>query len=575
MNYVPLTLRQKVRFTLLTVALVACSFGTAQPVSYPNSGYQELIRRWQELASRYSVYAKWMDAGPSDSGLPIHLFVVDASGSFSSAEIHTSGKAVVLVLNGIHPGEPDGMEASLVFAERLLQQPPAQVVYCFIPVYNVGGMLQRSATFRANQNGPFPHGFRGNARNLDLNRDFVKCDSRNARTFASVFHTWKPHVLIDTHVSNGADYQHTMTLVNTVPEKLDAAQGHFLSHTLLPAVYRGMEQSGNPMVPYVDLAGPTPEHGIEGFLDLPRYSTGYAALFNTIGFMSETHMLKPYDNRVEATIALMHVLDTLVRTHAPELVRLKAAADARCITVAQHPTAWRRTEGCDSIPFLGYRADSVTSAVTTGKRLIYDRSRPYRDMIPYYNRFEPTHHTKLPMAYVIPGAWREVAELLSVHGVVYRTLLRDTTITLRATYIDSYDTYTRPYEGHYVHYNVKKSMRTATLTFRAGDLVVPTAQTASRFLAWVMDPISADAFFNWNFFDAVLGQKEYFSAYVFEDIALSLLDSQPGLARNFREKLEREPDFSRNPSAQLDYIYRNSPWYEPTHNRLPVYEIPD
>ena len=85
----------------------------------------------------------------------------------------------------------------------------------YIPVYNVDGALSRQDTSRVNQNGPEAFGFRGNARHLDLNRDFIKADSLNARTFAQVFTRWDPDVMVDTHTSNGADYQHVVTLIAT------------------------------------------------------------------------------------------------------------------------------------------------------------------------------------------------------------------------------------------------------------------------------------------------------------------------------------------------------------------------
>ena len=98
-----------------------------------------------------------------------------------------------------------------------------------IPVYNVGGALNRGSYSRANQNGPEAYGFRGNARNLDLNRDFIKCDSRNARSFNRLFNQWKPDVFVDTHTSNGADYQYVMTLISTQKDRLGGALGEFLT----------------------------------------------------------------------------------------------------------------------------------------------------------------------------------------------------------------------------------------------------------------------------------------------------------------------------------------------------------
>ena len=132
---------------------------------------------------------------------------------------------------GIHPGEPDGIDASMMLVRDIVLRKlrlPDNVVLAFIPVYNIGGCLNRSAFSRANQNGPKEYGFRGSAQNLDLNRDFTKCDSKEAKAFAAIFHLLDPDILIDNHVSDGADYQHTMTLLTTQYNKLGAGLGGWL-----------------------------------------------------------------------------------------------------------------------------------------------------------------------------------------------------------------------------------------------------------------------------------------------------------------------------------------------------------
>ncbi|TAG50825.1 MAG: hypothetical protein EAZ27_14140, partial [Cytophagales bacterium] len=78
-------------------------------------------------------------------------------------------------------------------------------------------------------------------------------------------------------------------------------------------------------------------------------------------------------------------------------------------------------------------------------------------------------------------------------------------------------------------------------------------------------------FFNWNFFDSILQQKEGFSSYVFEDIAEKLLNENNNLKQKFEEKKKNDKKFEENPAAQLEFIYQNSPHYEKTHNRYPVF----
>ena len=175
------------------------------------------------------------------------------------------------------------------------------IVICIIPIYNVGGSLNRNSTSRVNQNGPKSYGFRGNARNFDLNRDFIKNDTKNAQSFAEIFHYINPDIFIDNHVSNGADYQYSLTHLFTQHNKLGGELGDFLNNKMIPDLVKSLENKNLIITPYVNVFNQVPDMGFSQFLDSPRYSTGYTTLFNSLGFMVETHMLKPYDQRVKGT----------------------------------------------------------------------------------------------------------------------------------------------------------------------------------------------------------------------------------------------------------------------------------
>ncbi len=246
--------------------------------------------------------------GMTDAGFPLHLVVVSNNGDYNFESIHKKNKRIILVNNGIHPGEPDGIDASMLLARDIVTgkyKLPANVVLAIIPVYNIGGCLNSSADYGIDQNGPAENGFRGNSQNLDLNRDFIKCDSKDARAFAEIFHLTDPDVFVDNHVSDGADYQHVMTLLTSQHNKLGGVMGEYLDKEFEPALYALMKEKGYDLVPYVNSFGDTPEDGWPEFWDSPRYSSGYAALWNSFAFIPETHMLKPYEQRVKSTYALM------------------------------------------------------------------------------------------------------------------------------------------------------------------------------------------------------------------------------------------------------------------------------
>ncbi len=534
--------------------------------------YPTIIETFTGIADQFPENAKLYQNGQTDSGFPLHTLVIGRNG-LSSEDVAAAGDLVVLVLNGIHPGESCGINASITFAKEKAETPDEGITYVIIPVYNIGGCLDRRPNTRANQDGPELQGFRGNYQNLDLNRDFIKGDSKNTKAFAEIFHRWNPHILIDTHTSNGADYQPTMTLLTTFPEKLNKMQANFLSLEMEPALYTGMAKKGNKMVPYVNTIKGTPDSGIKAFTDLPRYSIGYAALFNCIGFTTEAHMLKSFDARVNATLDILHVVSDVAREKSSVIKTLKKLADDEDLTRTAYAYNWKVSEQVDSLLFPGYEADSIPSEVTGQLRLKYDRTKPYEKNIPYLKWHESSSSFDLPAFYIIRQSAVKALELLDANNIEYRVMDTDTMVQVRTQYIQSYETLGFPYEGHYLHYNTEVREGQSTMAIRAGDVLVPAQQKGSKYLAHVLYPECADSFFNWNFFDAHLGQKEYFSPYVFEDTAADLLKRNKRLREAFESKIASDPEFAGDSYAQLKFVYENSPYYEPSHKRMPVYMI--
>ena len=577
---------------MLSLLLAACLF-FASPAPSPaadwrtpyergngntTATYAECIAYYQRLAAAYPQITL-REAGPTDSGRPLHEVVIDADGAADPAEARRRGHRIVLIQNGIHPGEPEGIDASMMLARDLVQQPKLQellrhTTVVIIPIYNVGGALNRNSTTRANQNGPESYGFRGNARNLDLNRDYAKQDSRNARSFAALFGRWQPDIFLDNHVSDGADYQYTMTLIPTQQNKLHPALSAYLTGQLLPALYAGMARKKWPLTPYVDFAGRTPDaRGLVGFLETPRYSTGYAALFNTIGFITETHMLKAYAPRVRATYDFMAVLLRTVRAQDAAIGRARAAAAEQVATQTEFPLAWTLdTTRAETVTFRGYEGRLKPSEVSGRPRLYYDRQQPYARSIPYYNYFRATATAQRPAAYLIPQAWAEVVDRLRGAGVRLQRLRQDTTLTAEFYRLDDYKTSPRPYEGHYPHSQVQLTAAPAAVRFLRGDYVARLADnpTTARYLVEMLEPQATDSFFAWNFFDSILQQKEYFSDYVFEDLAAVLLRQNPALRQQLEAAKAAAPALAASAAAQLDWVYRHSPYFEPAYLRYPV-----
>ncbi len=533
--------------------------------------YQELIDYYQVLDEKYEQM-RIFDCGQSDIGKPINLIVLSGDKIFDPIEIRKRNKRILLINNGIHPGEPEGIDASMMLVRDLLEKNsiPKNVVICIIPVYNIDGMLNRGLS-RVNQNGPESYGFRGNYQNLDLNRDFIKGDSKNSRVFQTIFNTWQPEVFIDNHTSNGADYQYIMTLIAPQKDKLNPILSEYLSSRMLPDLYKKMKASNFEMTPYVNSIEDTPDSGITGFLETARYSTGYAALHNTIGFMPETHMLKPYHQRVDGTYKFMaHVIE-IVERDADLIAKNKQKADADVRAQVLFPLQWTLDDKSFSLfKFKGYEAKYKTSEVSGMPRLFYDRNKPYEKDIRVFDHYLPSELVKKPLAYIIPQSWQKVIDLMLLNGVQMKRFTADMEIESEMYYIEDYKTPGKPFEGHYLHSQVKLRTENQRVKYYEGDYIVYTNQLKNRYIVETLEPQGVDSFFAWNFFDSVLGQKEHFSDYVFEDEAARLVKQDPALLARLDEEKKKNPVLLQSPSAQLDWVYRNSKHYEKTYMRYPV-----
>ncbi|HLY68297.1 MAG TPA: hypothetical protein VKR53_01130, partial [Puia sp.] len=131
----------------------------------------------------------------------------------------------------------------------------------------------------------------------------------------------------------------------------------------------------------------------------------------------------------------------------------------------------------------------------------------------------------------------------------------------------------RPYEKHHKNSEVKISASNQSEHFLKGDFIISTSQPAKRFLVEMLEPTGDDSYFSWNFFDAVLQEKEGYSDYRWEDVAAEYLKSNPELKNKLEERKKADSGFAKNSSAQLNFVYKNSPYYEPAHLRYPVYRL--
>ena len=538
--------------------------------------YFEAIDWYQKLDARSAaLVVKKM--GATDAGYPLHLVMISTDGNFSPSQWHNQKKVVILINNGIHPGEPDGIDASMMLARDIINKKfllPSNIVLGIIPVYNIGGCLNRNSYTRANQNGPIEYGFRGNSQNLDLNRDFTKCDSKEALAFTEIFHFLNPDILIDNHVSDGADFQHTMTLISTQYDKLGPTLGKWLREKFEPKIYGSMASKGWDMIPYVDFEMTDFDKGMKMFMDPPRYSSGYAALFNTLSFMPETHMLKPFKERVASTYDLMRSFIEQSSLAASEIKTGRVTAIKEWMDKDKYPLKWKEDSSAYSeIIFKGYRIKYIKSDATGLQKMYYDHQQPFTKKIKFLHGFLPDVLVQKPKAYVIPQGWYAVINLLKQNKVVVSQLKKDTTITVTAYRITDYKSNTSVYEKHHKNYGTAISDSVKTTKFLKGDYIVYLDQPGNRYIIEMLEPTGDESFFAWNFFDAILQQKEGYSDYRWDDIAADILKKDTFLQKKLADKKVSDPIFAGDSRAILDFIYKNSAFYEKANLAYPIYRI--
>lgn len=568
------------KFTqILSASAIVLSFGSqAQLVNIPELHeenqtfmYPDLIRHYEALDAA-SDHAVLIELGVSDAGFPIHALVIaDEPVHAGNVDAMRESRYVLAVNNGIHPGESCGVDASLHLVNRWLTHPEDlnDVMLVVVPMYNIGGALNRSCCTRANQNGPESQGFRGNARNYDLNRDLIKADTRNTFALYELFNRFDPEIFIDTHSTNGADYPYEMTLITSPWQKYPEALQPMVREAD-SLMYKKMEERHVPMSPYVNVFGRAPDDGFELFKEGAIYTTGYAALTGAVAFVTEAHMLKPYGVRVHATYEFIEGAIELTQWKGGRI--REAKQKARSEEFKQYSIDWNVDTGhFDILHFRAFEHGMKTSEVTGATRLYYSDEEKEMD-IPYYNRLTASRTVDVPEVYYVPvGQW-DILTRLKAAGVRMDTLvhLPELELMVEQPVVDRYTYAGYVYEGHHLFSDFQWHSELTYLP--AGSYVeVSTNQPMGRYIVEALHPDGPGSFVRWDFFSIRFQQKEHYSAYVFEDTAAEMMRNNEELRDRFENRLSNDPEFKASPEAQLDFIYKNSPYYEDAHMRLPYY----
>jgi len=581
----------------LTLVLLIFSFhelfsqGTDWITPYEKSGgletphYQETVDFLKNLAGSSSMLTM-TSFGKSAQGHDLPLLIVDKEGLSEPYAIHATGRTVLLLQGCIHPGECEGKDAGMMLIRDLVKSslPTSSllenVTILFIPIFNVDGHERFGLYNRINQNGPKEMGWRVTANNLNLNRDFLKTDTPEMIAWLKLFNEWMPDFFIDCHTTDGADYQYVLTYLMEIFGEMDSQLTSWSRDVFLPQFESTMDKAGYPVFPYVDFRRwHDPRSGLITEVAPPMLSQGYSALRNRPGLLIETHMLKPYKQRVNATYECIKTCLEILNRENSNLRSMIRKADQFCTSEEfrqiPFPLQFETLEN-DSI-MVGFKGVDYTmenSKISGGNWVKYTNIPMIFDL-PYFCKTRPTLTIKLPYAYIIPAEWKAVIDRLHVHGIQMKLIQKGISIRISTYRFKAPKWQLNPYEGRHPMTNIDYDEITENRWFPPGSAIVEVMQPAARIIPHILEPKGNGSYVYWGFFDAIFEQKEYAESYVLEQLADKMCKENPALLVELNNKKINDTSFAGRPDLILNWFYNNSPYADQRRNIYPVGKIYD
>lgn len=544
--------------------------------------YNNTIKYFEKFEKNFPS-VKIIDFGTTPQGRKLKVVVVSKDKAFTPDLARKSNKAIVLIQNGIHPGEIEGKDACMLLLREILVTKEKShlldnLIILIIPVLNIDGHERLSQFNRPNQNGPKQMGWRTNALNLNLNRDYLKADTPEIQSFLKLFNDWLPDFMIDNHTTNGADYQYHVTYGIETHQNIDRGLVNWINNKYLPFLKTKVESDGFIIGPYMEFKDGTIESGILDLPSPPRLSHGYCAAQNRVCLLVETHSLKPFDNRVFSTKSMMiHTLE-FVNKNSRELIELNKQADKNpvknyLIDKKKFPLVLASNGKYDKFIFKGFEWYDEYSEIT-GSTVRKYTNKPIEIEIPIFNHAKSLKKIIVPNAYLIPQEFQSIIKILDYHQIKYSQLQSNKKVKVERYRFNDIRFAPRPYEGRQLPiFNTICFEQVVTLP--KGTYIVSTNQRALRVIVNLLEPDAPDSFVHWGFFNAFFERKEYAEAYVMEPYAKKMMENNQVLKNEFYKKLESDENFRNNPLERLDFFYRNSPFFDQGENLYPIMRLPD
>jgi len=545
--------------------------------------YSDTVAFARRLAHA-SPYIDYESFGFSGEGRELPLIIASETGTFTPQAAHAEGKAIVLIQACIHAGEPDGKDAGLALLRDLaitktIHDLLTNVVLLFIPIYNTDGHERPSPYNRINQNGPAEMGWRTTSTYQNLNRDYMKADTRETRAWIRLWNEWQPDLFIDCHVTDGADYRCNITYHHEhhagVDEAILAWEREVFGGRVAPAT----EAAGNIISWYLEFIDNRDlTLGTRDFNGSPRFSTGYVPIRNRAGILIETHMLKDYGSRVKGTYDFLLAALTEANRDAQRLQQLGRDADVRTVAIGKdfdpdrlYPLDFELTDETTPFDLKAFDYETDESEVSGDVRVVYGR-KPLDLTIPMYQTFAVKAAVAPPLQYIVPAQWTEVIGVLKAHGLKMKTLAEFFPVEIETYRFTNVSWPNGPFEGRLMpRFDVTRSIETRV--FPTGSVVIPVAQPSAKLILNLLEPEAPDSLARWGFFNAIFEEKEYGEPYVLEALAREMMAADPALRREFEELLATDEEFAASAFERLRFFYKRSPYWDPQMNLYPVGRI--
>ncbi|MBZ2205989.1 M14 family metallopeptidase [Massilia soli] len=541
--------------------------------------YDEVIKLCADFQRAYPKQVKCIDFGTTPEGRPMKALIVTRTGVFTPQAAKQRGLPVVLIQGGIHAGEIDGKDAGFLALREVLDNQAApgsldKQVLLFVPVFNVDGHERFKEWNRPNQRGPVEMGWRTTAQNFNLNRDYVKADAPEMQAMLKLVNAWDPLAYIDLHVTNGAKFEHDISIQ---VEPVHSADVEFRKAGLglRDNVLADIEKQGSlPHAFYMSFADTdNPQSGFVDGVSDPRFSTGYFPLRNRLAMLVETHSWKDYPTRVRITRNTVVSVLSQVAQHGKAWQKAAYDADARAsqLAGATIPMTYKASDKVRMIDFRGYAYTRTPSEVSGILMTRYDETKPQIWTVPLRDDIVPDMMATAPKAgYIVPAAFAAmVAAKLKLHDISFRTLDKDGKADVETFRADKATFGAGSLESHQ-RLTVDGAWKPEARALTKGMLFVPIAQPKARLVMALFEPKAPDSLLAWGDFNNAFERKEYMEEYVAEDVAREQMAADPAVAAQFKKRLESDAAFAKNANARLEFFARRHSSWDERYNMYPV-----